>query len=119
MSSHDDDFLALAKRFFNPASAPLLHDYLQSAVEKIELFVDDDPPSIVFQLHLREGFYEPEWMNEWSYRYKCFAEPISESIATSLAIWGKDRGLEMDSSYRDAGWYIGFSRSSAAYDVEP
>ena len=110
LSSHDDNFMALANKFFHPASAPLLHDYLETAVEKIILFVDNDLSSIVFQLYLREDFYECEWMDECNYRYKYFAEPISEDTERAMAIWGKNCGLEIDSSYGGVGCHIGFAR---------
>ncbi|KAJ4384961.1 hypothetical protein N0V86_000566 [Didymella sp. IMI 355093] len=111
LSSHGYDFLTLANKFFDPAGAPLLHEYLQGQVEKIKLFVDDGLPSIFFQLYLRKGFYEQDWMDEWDYRYKCFADPISGDTGKSLGRWGKERGLEIDSGYRDVGWFIGFHRS--------
>lgn len=87
-------------------------------MEQIRLFVDNDLPSISLRLHPREGFYGHEWMDEWDYRYNCFAEPISEKTAKRLANWGKSCGLESDSSYGDVGWYIGFYRSLAVHNVE-
>lgn len=53
-SSHDKDFMLLANKFFSSTNAPLLHDYLENAVKKIDLFVEYDLPSIYFRLHLRE-----------------------------------------------------------------
>lgn len=108
LCSHGNDFLLLANKFFSPEESPLLHEYLQDAVEKIQLFVEPDIPSISFQLHLNEGLYDDEWMDEWARRYKCFTDPLSDWTENSMAEWVNEHRLETEIGYREPGWYIGF-----------